>query len=729
MPSLGSPCKDEGCRERQAAQSNAVSRILSEATMQYTVLNAVSKTTGQPSLSKSQVLWDTATKSSGSDNLAMEKDLTRAILWGAVAKGVHSSSVSDKILAQAVRRGKGAKRETSTSDRALAKSVLWSAITKSVENQRLAKSVIFGAIVSSVNYQCAAKAVLWSAIKNSVENQRLAKTVLFGVIARSVQRQCDVEIAKTVLLSAIEKSVENQRLANTVLSGVIARSVKRQCVLDQTTAKNPRLAKFVLCDAIVRSETIQQERAVADRALAQTVLWNVIWRSTQRGCISSERAFAQSLLHQIVVRNAQTCSDDTERSLAQSVLLGAVIRSAQRCNAAAEQAAVQSFLQGVVLRCAQRCNAATESAIAQAVLQSALLTSVQRSERAAVQSVLQSAITRSVQSCNAAAERAITLSVLQRAITRGARNDLIMAGNDRALANAVVDFQILCCINRNDVEKSDEQGNNNSALSQLRHPSPELCSKTLLLELYRSCASAVKNPQGPSNWELLAPLCLRHCEPVDWWGAGCACSALRRLCSRSEVLSFWLTDFTYGARAEVLQLSAQCGILSLLRPSIRAGADVNHIFKGAWLRTPLHHAASRGHDFTVEALLALRADPLAQDVDGNTPVHLAASKGREDVAKVLLRACPESALLADYGGRTPAHRAALRGNLNVMRQLIACRASVLAEAHDGTTPLVIARRRKSNIALLRFLEMKAQQERSNAEGHVEQPQHVIQDET
>ena len=56
------------------------------------------------------------------------------------------------------------------------------------------------------------------------------------------------------------------------------------------------------------------------------------------------------------------------------------------------------------------------------------------------------------------------------------------------------------------------------------------------------------------------------------------------------------------------------------------------------LQTALHAAAANGNTVIVEALLAARANPKAEDVRKLTPLHLAAQAGCEPAVRALLAA-------------------------------------------------------------------------------------------
>ncbi len=89
------------------------------------------------------------------------------------------------------------------------------------------------------------------------------------------------------------------------------------------------------------------------------------------------------------------------------------------------------------------------------------------------------------------------------------------------------------------------------------------------------------------------------------------------------------------------------------------GADVGAA--NSFGSTPLHVAASRGSDPVAEVLLREGADVGAADEDGSTPLHLAAFRGRDSVAGTLLgRGAPVAA--RNNEGKTPEEVAEARGN-------------------------------------------------------------------
>ena len=87
-----------------------------------------------------------------------------------------------------------------------------------------------------------------------------------------------------------------------------------------------------------------------------------------------------------------------------------------------------------------------------------------------------------------------------------------------------------------------------------------------------------------------------------------------------------------------------------LRMLLEAGADVSaQDWEGSTL---LHLAASKGNVAAIRMLLEAGADVNAQDQEGNTPLHLAASGGNVAATRMLLKAGADPEI-CDYDDRLP----------------------------------------------------------------------------
>lgn len=142
------------------------------------------------------------------------------------------------------------------------------------------------------------------------------------------------------------------------------------------------------------------------------------------------------------------------------------------------------------------------------------------------------------------------------------------------------------------------------------------------------------------------------------------------------------------------------GDLYQLKSLIRAGADPNKTnFDG---RSPLHIAASKGHEDIVLFLIQEGVDVNISDNFGNTPLLEAIKRGHDNIASLLIKESG-SLMINDYDLRTPLHVAISRGSYVLAKLLVESGASVLSKDRWGNTPLDEARL-SGNKMLIELLE-------------------------
>jgi len=211
-------------------------------------------------------------------------------------------------------------------------------------------------------------------------------------------------------------------------------------------------------------------------------------------------------------------------------------------------------------------------------------------------------------------------------------------------------------------------------------------AQLLLLHLY----GAIKVQWG---FYVVESILVQFCAPREWAKCTACCRKFRRWgIERRDLIKYWLAGYCREGHAEVLELAVMQNVPSLARTVIAAKADVNFPFEQLWFRTPLHRAAMRGNMDMCRLLLELRADAALRDTHGCAPIHLVATKGRLQIADLLLVHEPSGATAVDNNGRTPCHQAAMKGHLPVIQRLVESRADLAAHNHDGRTAADTARR-------------------------------------
>jgi ankyrin repeat protein len=105
-------------------------------------------------------------------------------------------------------------------------------------------------------------------------------------------------------------------------------------------------------------------------------------------------------------------------------------------------------------------------------------------------------------------------------------------------------------------------------------------------------------------------------------------------------------------------------------------------------QSPLHIAASLGKADMANTLLTLKADISAKDDQGQTPLHLAAQQGHFNILELLISKNADM-FAKDHQGQTPLHLAAAAGHFNIVILLISKGADIITmdSSENNITPL------------------------------------------
>ncbi|KAJ9584042.1 hypothetical protein L9F63_021619 [Diploptera punctata] len=165
---------------------------------------------------------------------------------------------------------------------------------------------------------------------------------------------------------------------------------------------------------------------------------------------------------------------------------------------------------------------------------------------------------------------------------------------------------------------------------------------------------------------------------------------------------------------EALERDAQ-GSSDAVTLLVKAGTDLSRCT--SYRETPLHLAARKNRPGIVAMLLDKRAPPNAQDLRGNTALHLAAGRGYREVVRLLLAAPHVQLNAPNKDGLTPLHIAVESGFINVVEMLLQADACDLtARTKLSQTPLDLAQqeyRRRSQPEMTRVLTQEIERRRSH----------------
>ncbi|CAH2066719.1 unnamed protein product, partial [Iphiclides podalirius] len=98
-----------------------------------------------------------------------------------------------------------------------------------------------------------------------------------------------------------------------------------------------------------------------------------------------------------------------------------------------------------------------------------------------------------------------------------------------------------------------------------------------------------------------------------------------------------------------LHYAARNGHVNICTVLLKFGAKIDAETR-CGKATPLHKAAAAGKSNTVQYLLSCGAKVDKQDIDGQTALHKAIQNKRNDIAHILIEACPHINSIKDFKG-------------------------------------------------------------------------------
>jgi len=154
--------------------------------------------------------------------------------------------------------------------------------------------------------------------------------------------------------------------------------------------------------------------------------------------------------------------------------------------------------------------------------------------------------------------------------------------------------------------------------------------------------------------------------------------------------------------ANIFEAAKQGDIVALEKFLI----DEDPNIRNARERTPLHFAATAGHENVIQLLVKLGADLEVMDSIGSTPLHYAARNGQVDALRALINlgANPDA---QDEIGTQPIHAAAFGGNEAAIKLLASQGANVNVRNFKKSTPLHFAAQRGNTSAIQGLYDLGA----------------------
>ena len=138
-----------------------------------------------------------------------------------------------------------------------------------------------------------------------------------------------------------------------------------------------------------------------------------------------------------------------------------------------------------------------------------------------------------------------------------------------------------------------------------------------------------------------------------------------------------------GDLASPLQAAVRRGFADMVQLLLENGAEIT--VQDSDGNTLLHLTASRDNEAVILILLEHGADVSTTNARGNTPLDAAARKGHRVAAERLLEHGADASAKGE-AGMTPIHWASFQGRAAVVQMLIEHRANVSVEDNFGRTP-------------------------------------------
>ena len=162
-----------------------------------------------------------------------------------------------------------------------------------------------------------------------------------------------------------------------------------------------------------------------------------------------------------------------------------------------------------------------------------------------------------------------------------------------------------------------------------------------------------------------------------------------------------------GSGLTPLMVSAKNGDGDMLDFLLQKGASIE-LVDTQFQSTVVHFAAESGSVYCVKLLQSKGASLSAKNKNGNSPLHVAALNGKEDVFLFLLESIPKKEIgEKDKRGVTALHLSAFSGNSTIVKTLVKANLPINSQDTNGNTPLHFAVQKGNILAAKTLLELSA----------------------